>query len=156
MCMQCLTKSKTIVDDPIPGYFLVQATVGIEEWPEGYRKTQNQISICNSNSNIMVLSQLIFRKLSEKNIEYQLQIHKDNDEGEEKSYWATVMGINPDFIRIIRKSNSGELGRRQWRSVHGVLSIRIHDTYARCRVQALMDAVEKDWSKRGVNLPGVA
>lgn len=36
MCMQCLTKSKMIVEQPIPGYFLVQATVGIEEWPEGY------------------------------------------------------------------------------------------------------------------------
>lgn len=36
MCMQCLTKSKIIIEDPIPGYLLTQATVGIEEWPEGY------------------------------------------------------------------------------------------------------------------------
>ena len=36
MCLQCLTKSKVIVKEILPGYCLQKATVGHAEWPKGY------------------------------------------------------------------------------------------------------------------------
>lgn len=37
MCLQCITKAKLISKKPIlPGFYLVQGTVGCSEWPKGY------------------------------------------------------------------------------------------------------------------------
>lgn len=36
MCLQCMTKARMIVKDVLPGYGLVKATVGHEDWPKGW------------------------------------------------------------------------------------------------------------------------
>lgn len=36
MCLQCLTKAKIIVQDVLPGYGLVKAMVGHDDWPKGF------------------------------------------------------------------------------------------------------------------------
>ncbi len=114
---------------------------------EGYKRDRNSVSIANSDSNVMVLSQYWILKLANANntIEYQVQIHKDHDEAEIKQYWANVLNILPHQVKIQRKSNSGELDSRKFRSVHGVFSIRIGDTYLRARLEAWMDYLRKQW-----------
>ena len=117
---------------------------------EGYRRNRNSVSISNSNPNIVVVSHYWLKKLSNRPIDYGVQIHIDNDESEIKGFWSRLLNIDPGLIRITRKSNSGGLSGRVWRSVHGVFQVRTSDTYFRSKIEALMDAVQEDW-KRGVN-----
>lgn len=35
-------------------------------------------------------------------------------------FWAAHVGVEPEAIRLQRKSNSNQLNGRSWRSVHGV------------------------------------
>jgi hypothetical protein len=48
-------------------------------------------------------------------------------------------------VRVLRKSNSGQLSGRVWRSRYGVLTVRTCDTQLRARVQAWMDCVRESW-----------
>jgi len=74
-----------------------------------------------------------------------IQFHADQDLDEHRNYWGVLLGIDGHLIRFLRKSNSGQLKGRRWRSAHGVLSIRGLDTYLRARIQAWIDLVREDW-----------
>src|SRR3989304_7064706 len=52
-------------------------------------------------------------------------------------------------ITVMRKSNAGELSGRQWRSVHGVVSIEVGDTRLRCMMQGWMDYLQQTWLNIG-------
>jgi hypothetical protein len=62
-----------------------------------------------------------------------------------RNYWAGQLEIEPDMIRLQRKSNSGQLRKRTWRSVYGVLSIRVNDTLFRSRLQGWIDCLRDQW-----------
>jgi hypothetical protein len=57
-----------------------------------------------------------------------------------------VLGIDGAAIRMQRKSNSGQLTGRVWRSRYGVLTVVVHDTYLRARLQAWIDRIRDDWA----------
>lgn len=112
---------------------------------EGYRKDRNKVSVANSNPNMIEMCHKIMLKEARNKVYYTLQIHIDNDENELKEFWATKLGIDKNLIKIIRKSNSGNMSRRKWRSVYGVITVASNDTYFRSRVQAWMDYVTQQW-----------
>lgn len=56
-----------------------------------------------------------------------------------------MLGVDPAVIRIQRKSNSGELAGRNWRSPHGVLAIEAYDTLLRARLPAWIDRLRDEW-----------
>jgi hypothetical protein len=97
---------------------------------EGTKKTRNSVAIANSSAEVMLLSHFWIQRLrnKERGIEYMLQIHVDQDEQEVKEYWAKLLDITPDMIVIIRKSNSGQLKGRKFRSEWGVFTIRANLT----------------------------
>lgn len=112
---------------------------------EGYRRSRHTVSICNSNPRIMALSHEIMLRFATNPLDYSLQYHADHDVDELRLFWGGHMNIDSTRIRPIRKSNSGELSGRQWRSEHGVLAIRAADTFFRCKVQTWMDTVTQSW-----------
>lgn len=114
---------------------------------EGYRRTKHQVAVSNSNPNIVVLAFKWIKKLmnQDRKMDFNLQCHVDNNEDELKEFWAKKLGIENEQIKIRRKSNSGELSGRQWRSVHGVFTIRANDTYLRSRIEAWMDKIQEEW-----------
>jgi hypothetical protein len=82
------------------------------------------------------------RQFARNKIDYQIQYHVDHDIEALKEYWAGIVEINPAIIRGLRKSTSGQLARRQFRSQYGLLSIHAGDTYLRARLQAWMNTVK--------------
>lgn len=78
-------------------------------------------------------------------IRYRLQYHADHDVDELKRYWAAILDIDPSIIKDQRKSNSNQLTGRNWRSIHGLLTLEVSDTYFRSRMQAWMDFIENQW-----------
>lgn len=114
---------------------------------EGYKRNRNSVSIANSDPNVIILSQYWIMKLANSNnvIEYRLQFHIDQDEDEIKNYWAKILSLQPEQIKTQRKSNSGQLSGRKFRSEHGVLTISVSDTYFRSKLQAWMDYLRKQW-----------
>lgn len=93
----------------------------------------------------MKMSDRWLRELSTRPVSYAIQYHADQDLRRLQIYWGTLLDIEPDRIRFQRKSNSGMLAGRTWRSEFGVLKAETHDTYLRARMQAWIDEVRLAW-----------
>jgi hypothetical protein len=114
---------------------------------EGTKKNRNGVAIANSLPSVMLLSHYWIQRLRnhERKIDYHVQIHVDHDEQEIKEYWANLLGIQAEDVKIIRKSNSGQLSGRNFRSPHGVFTIRANDTYFMSKMEAWMDYLYEKW-----------
>jgi hypothetical protein len=112
---------------------------------EGTKRRRNEVSFVNSDPDMVCLAHRWIVRFTTNKMGYCLQYHADHDEAELKEYWAGILGIQPDIIKSIRKSNSNQLSGRQFRSVYGLLTVRVGDTYLRARLQAWMDTVKAQW-----------
>jgi hypothetical protein len=84
-------------------------------------------------------------EFSTKRMRFSIQYHADQDLNTLRRYWAEELGIPGMAIEFLRKSNSGQLAHRTWRSKHGVLSVRLHDTLLRSRIQGWIHCMRSDW-----------
>jgi hypothetical protein len=112
---------------------------------EGYRRNRNTVALANSNPRVVVLAAHWIRRFSRNQVGYFVQYHADQDPDELRRFWGAQIRVEPSLVRIQRKSNSGQLAGRNWRSAHGVLTVRACDTYFRARLQAWIDSVEAEW-----------
>lgn len=112
---------------------------------EGYKRNRNRVAIGNSDPRVLVLATRWLRVLSGKDLRFSIQFHEDQDLRRLSEFWASTLGIEPREIRMQRKSNSGQLGGRHWRSRYGVLTVTTCDTLLRARLQAWMDCVQNEW-----------
>jgi len=114
---------------------------------EGSKKNRNVVEFVNSDARMVQLANRWIVQLTgnQKGIDYRIQCHIDHDETELKIYWGNVVGISPEKISIMRKSNSNQLSGRQFRSQYGLLTVRVGDTYLRARMQAWMDFIKNQW-----------
>jgi hypothetical protein len=87
----------------------------------------------------------ILQLTTNSHVTYHIQIHEDQDISKLRAHWGGALNIDGDQIKISRKSNSGKLSGRNWRSEFGVLSMRVHDTYFRSKLQAWMDYLQEQW-----------
>jgi len=93
----------------------------------------------------MVLAARWLRALTKRKLLYSIQCHADQDLDELRAFWSERLEFEPDELRLLRKSNSNHLAGRQWRSVHGVLTVRVADTMLRARLQAWIDLTKARW-----------
>ena len=112
---------------------------------EGSKRNRNNVGICNSNLDVMYLAEAWMRRFSRNPLRYALQFHADQEPAALRRTWGQVLDIEPESIRLQRKSNSNQLTGRTWRSRYGVLAITASDTYFRARLQAWMDRVMREW-----------
>ncbi len=113
---------------------------------EGSKRSRERVEFVNSDMQMIRLAKLWFSEFVDKTrMRYRLQYHADHDVDELKQYWSAALNINPDDIKLMRKSNSGRLAGRQFRSRYGVISVSVADTYLRARLQAWMDYVKAQW-----------
>jgi hypothetical protein len=83
--------------------------------------------------------------LARNPVTYSIHYHVDQDVDYLRRFWAFGLGVDADAIKLQRKSNSGHLRGRAWRSKHGVLTITTNDTELRMRLQAWMDRLQEGW-----------
>jgi len=112
---------------------------------EGYKRGRNKLSFVNSDPVMVRLANRWITHLTSHKISYRLQCHIDHDENALKQFWAAVLSIQAEKITTMRKSNSGKLAHRQFRSVHGLLTIEVGDTQLRARLEAWMDYIKNEW-----------
>jgi AcrR family transcriptional regulator len=112
---------------------------------EGYKRNRNTVSLCNSNPKVVRLADHWIRRFSKNPVKYGLQYHADQDPHYLVLFWSFGLDVNPQLISFQRKSNSGQLSGRSWRSKYGVLTVRVHDTDLRARLQAWMDLTQEAW-----------
>jgi hypothetical protein len=103
------------------------------------------VSVGNSDPAVVQLCTRWLRRLSRGRMDYAVQYHADQDLEELRRFWGEKLGIRPDEVRMQRKSNSNQLAGRTWRSVHGVLSIRVSDTLLRAKLDGWMDRLRESW-----------
>jgi len=112
---------------------------------EGYKRNRNCVAFVNSDSKIVKLGHYWIGLFAKRKRQYEMQYHADHDIDELKSYWGNLLGMSPELIKATRKSNSNQLSHRNFRSQHGLLTIRVTDTYFRSRLEAWMDTVKSQW-----------
>lgn len=112
---------------------------------EGYKRNRNVVSFVNSDPRMIKLAYFWMTRLTTKKLDFSLQYHADHDVAELKQYWAELLNIKPEWIKVIRKSNSNQLTGRQFRSIHGLLTVRVSDTYFRSRLESWMDTIKSQW-----------
>ena len=126
---------------------------------EGHKRCRNDVSIGNSDPDVVRLANFWLRQLSNRPVRFAIQYHADQDVDDLRRFWSEIVGVEPEVISLQRKSNSNRLTGRTWRSRYGVLTVRTSDTYLRARLQAWMDRVKDRWldsADRGVAQPGSA
>ncbi len=113
---------------------------------EGYKRNRNVVSIGNSDPTVVVLGAGWIRRLSDHPVTYSFQHHADQDPKKLCTFWGDLLNVEPSSIKFQRKSNSGRLSGRTWRSRYGVLQVRVDDTYLRARLDAWMDCIRFEWA----------
>jgi AcrR family transcriptional regulator len=112
---------------------------------EGYKRDRNTVSVANSDRAAIRLAVYWMSQFSAKPMQYSIQYHRDQRPKSLQEFWASELGIPDLTLYLLRKSNSGQLAGRTWRSKHGVLSVRIYDTVFRARLQGWIDCMRSDW-----------
>jgi transcriptional regulator with XRE-family HTH domain len=112
---------------------------------EGYKRDRNRVSICNSDPSVMQLGTLWLRSFSRRKLTFSVQFHADQDLEELTRFWGDRLGVTPGEISLQRKTNSGRLATRVWRSRYGVITARTSDTLFRARLQGWMDRLRDEW-----------
>ena len=122
---------------------------------EGYKRNRNKVAIGNSNPAVVALADFWIRRFTDNKVTYGLQYHADQDPGELIRFWSSQLTAEPELFRLQRKSNSGQLSGRNWRSEWGVLTVNVGDTDLRARLQGWIDCVQKAWLDSVHPNPGV-
>jgi hypothetical protein len=78
-------------------------------------------------------------------VTFSVQYHADQNLRDITEFWGAQVEVPASRIRVQRKSNSGRLGGRTWRSRYGVLTVTANDTLFRARLQAWMDCLQERW-----------
>jgi hypothetical protein len=112
---------------------------------EGYKRSRNTASICNSDPAIVTLGITWFRRLSSRTPVVGVQYHRDQDEEMLRAFWGEALAVDPATVRLQPKGNSGQLRKRVWRCAHGVAAVTVYDTHLRSRLQAWMDRIHDSW-----------
>ncbi len=112
---------------------------------EGYKRNRNVVALANSDPRVIRLADYWIRRFARNKVTYSFQYHADQDPDYLVRFWSFGLGVDPKLIAIQRKSNSGKLLGRNWRSKHGVLTVRTSDTMLRARLQAWIDRTQDQW-----------
>lgn len=112
---------------------------------EGYKRRRNTVSLANSDPAVVVLADRWIRRYARNATTYSVQYHADQDLADLCRFWSTTLGIPVGQIRLQRKSNSGSLNGRRWRSRYGVLTVLSNDTALRARLQGWIDRLQESW-----------
>jgi transcriptional regulator with XRE-family HTH domain len=112
---------------------------------EGYKRCRNTVAICNSDPAVLRLAKPWFDLFSRNPITLSVQYHADQSLSGVQAFWGAELGVSPSSVKLQRKSNSGRLSGRVWRSEHGVLAMSVGDTYFRAELQAWMDCIRDEW-----------
>ena len=115
---------------------------------EGDRKDKFTVGICNSDLRFMRFCLKWFRLLNRNNkkIQFQVQMHVDQNENDIKRYWRRELGA-AEKVTVLRKSNTGKMHRRNWNSKYGVLSIRFFDAYIKTMINTWMELIKNKLEK---------
>jgi excisionase family DNA binding protein len=113
--------------------------------PRGTSGTAMRFRLPNSDQAVIHAAVRWMRMLSARRLNYSVQYHADQDLNEIRRFWAGELGVEPEEIRLQRKSNSSQLASRTWRCKHGVLTVRTSDTYFREELQAWVDCLRDSW-----------
>jgi hypothetical protein len=112
---------------------------------EGSKRCRNLVAIGNSDPSVCALADGWMRRFACRPVTYWLQYHVDQDPAELRRFWGAILSIDPGAVSLQRKSNSGQLRGRTWRSRYGVLSIKANDTLFRARLQGWIDCLQQQW-----------
>jgi hypothetical protein len=112
---------------------------------EGYKRNRNKVAVGNSDPAVIILCTRWIRRFARNQVGFSVQYHADQDLRELTEFWGHLVGVDPNAIRLQRKSNSGQLAGRHWRSRYGVLTIHVGDTALRARLQGWIDCLREQW-----------
>jgi AcrR family transcriptional regulator len=74
---------------------------------EGYKRSRNMTSICNSDPTIVAMAAKWTERLSGRAPIVRVQYHEDQDVSALGDFWGTKLGVDPVSIRFKRSRTAG-------------------------------------------------
>jgi hypothetical protein len=111
----------------------------------GNMAMRRRVSVGNSDPAVVVLCTQWIRRFARNPVSFSIQYHADQDLREITEFWGAQVRVAPEAIRLQRKSNSGQLAGRTWRSRYGILTVTAGDTLLRARLQGWIDCLREQW-----------
>ena len=90
---------------------------------EGYKRDRNRVALANSDPRVIRLADFWIRRFARNKVTYAFQYHADQDPNYLVRFWSFGLGVDPNLIAHQRKSNSGQLAGRNWRSNTAYLTV---------------------------------
>lgn len=78
---------------------------------EGYKRSRNAVSICNSDPRIVVLGAHWIGRFARNPMRYSVQYHADQHGDRLRAFWSARLGIDPTDIRLQPKRGTPRCGR---------------------------------------------
>jgi hypothetical protein len=73
---------------------------------EGYKRSRNTVSVCNSDPAIVVLCAHWVRRFARNPVTYSVQCHADQNLNSLCEFWARKLGVEPSDIRVFGASRT--------------------------------------------------
>jgi hypothetical protein len=103
---------------------------------EGGKRNRNRVQICNSDPRVVTLSARWMATLTTKPLTYSIQYHADQDLRPVSCPLLDLRCITIVAPSIPRSRPHCDRSSSTWRSELGVLTVTLHDTALRSRLQA--------------------
>jgi len=106
---------------------------------EGDKRDRGQAVVVNTDPGIMRLAYGMLNRLSGKNPSCRV-IGSRDEKDSLIGFWAETLGVKESEIRFSSKKKIN--GRR---AEYGLMSVRVCDTYFKCRLTAWIDRMKQEW-----------
>lgn len=118
---------------------------------EGTKKGKCSISIVNSDPKIILLSLFIMKKFflkEDKKINLEVRYYKENNnELELLEYWRNLVNDESvKFTTYLQPTVKAEGHNNS--NQYGLVTLKINDSYAKEKLNAYMDYVKEEWTKK--------
>ena len=113
---------------------------------EGYKRNRNMVQITNSDPSVIRLCYPFVKNHTNRKLSYFVHIHHDDNEKSVVKFWSELLEIDPSDIRVYLREK--KLTTRKGKLPYGIFTFRVGDTYLRCRIEAWINCLKKEWSER--------
>ncbi len=111
----------------------------------GHKRDRMLVSLTDGDPAVMRLVNRWLWRLTDRSPALSVRCAPNQSVGESRSFWAEVIGAQPEVIDVRRARGGGAARGPSAAALHGMLTISVEDRLLRARLQAWMCRMRESW-----------